>query len=62
MNHLMICSSLDKTPEELNVPVTVVINHLTPSVTKKQIEMKYSSNKNTAGSIPSNLGVPEVIC
>lgn len=35
MNHLMICSSLDKKPEELNVPVTVVTTWHLPLLKSK---------------------------
>lgn len=41
MNHLMVYSSLDKKPEELDGPVTVVTTWHLPLL-KKQIEMKHS--------------------
>lgn len=46
MNHLMVYSSLDKKPEELDGPVTVVTTWHLPLL-KTQIEMKHSSNKKT---------------
>lgn len=46
MNHLMVYPSLDKKPEELDGPVTVVTTWHLPLL-KKQIEMKHSSNKKT---------------
>lgn len=42
----MVYPSLDKKPEELDGPVTVVTTWHLPLL-KKQIEMKHSSNKKT---------------